>query len=79
MDGFAEFIATCVVVVAIISGMLFPIRALKHHLDVSRCDQYTETTGFETKFQDWNFFKWDCLAKTNNGRWVPIDKLREVD
>lgn len=36
MDEFASFVATCVVVVAIISGMLFPIRALKHHLDVSR-------------------------------------------
>ncbi len=55
------------------------LRAWDHNLSVKKCEQFNASTGFATKFVDWNFFNYECLVQNTSGRWIPLNQLRNVD
>lgn len=75
----AVFAGITAVVVALLALILTPIRQVGHNLDVTKCRTFHEQSGYETKFVDYNFFDWDCLARTSSGKWVSTEKLRDID
>lgn len=75
MDELIGLIATVILVVTL--GI--PARQIGHHYSVNNCRIFQDETGYETKFVDYHFFKWDCLAQTKTGKWVSKDNLREMD
>lgn len=69
-------LTTIVVAVALIVGSLsLGARFVSHHYDVKRCDRWGQETGRETRFADYHFWSWQCLTRSQDGRWVPIDKV----
>lgn len=83
IDFVIEFVlfplAFLAAVVAGTGGLVGGIRALDHHYGVSSCHSFAAQSGYETKWADYNFLYYECLAKTNNGKWVPTDSLRGVN
>jgi hypothetical protein len=65
--------------VALMAGTYLPIRQIDHNLTVSKCHTFAEASGYQTKFVDFNFFSYDCLGKTSDGRWIPTDRLHDVN
>lgn len=74
-------ITTVVIVgfVVLFSAIFFPVVALDKHYTRINCVKFAEQSGFETKFADYNFATYECLAKRTDGKWVGSDKLRESD
>lgn len=74
------FTAVCglvgIVLVVVVFGL--PIRAVRHHYGVNSCGIFAEQSGYDTKFVDYNFFQWDCLAHRDDGKWVSKDNLRDM-
>jgi hypothetical protein len=64
--------ATAALVVGIMRGFAHPI-------DASSCQSFGSASGYEVRFVDYNFFEWDCLAKTSSGKWVSATNLRGVN
>lgn len=65
-------------VVALLVVIGIPIRQITHHYDVKSCGIFAEESGYQTKFVDYNFFSWDCLARRDDGKWVSRDNLRDM-
>ena len=63
----------------LVALICLPVRQVYHHYEVKQCHQFSEQAGYTTKFVDYNFFSWDCLAQTKTGKWVGYEKLRDVD
>ena len=63
---------------ALVVTVLTPTRFIMHHYDVNSCRIFAEQSGYETKFVDYNFFEWDCLAHREDGKWVSRDSLRDM-
>lgn len=55
------------------------IRQVDHHYEKNTCDNRGRVTGFDTKFVDYNFWSYDCLAKRSDGKWVAFDKAINVN
>lgn len=51
---------------------------LTHNSSKDGCKDYAVESNFETKFVDYSYFSWDCLAKTGDGKWVPISNIQIV-
>ena len=62
----------------LIVGIALPARMVKHHYDVNSCHIFADQSGYDTKFVDYNFFQWDCLAHRDDGKWVSRDNLRDM-
>lgn len=60
-------------------GLMLGIRQADHHIEVSACRTFGQTSGYETRFVDYNFVKYECQAKTSNNKWIPSDNLRDID
>lgn len=73
------FLIGIAALVFFISGFTVIIRYIAHHFDVNSCQTFAQASGHETKFVDYNFFEWDCLVRTRNGKWVPRDSTIEVN
>lgn len=53
-------------------------RAVSHHYDAISCASFSEATGRETKFVDYNYWAWGCLTPSSDGKWISVKALREV-
>lgn len=41
------------------------------------CDVFGVISGYETKYVEYTYWNFDCLAKTENGKWLSTSSLRE--
>lgn len=78
-DDWFTVLASLFSIVLLIVVIGLPGRQIAHHLDVNNCRTFHSQTGYETKFVDYHFLKWDCMAKTQTGKWVSSDNIREID
>jgi hypothetical protein len=67
------------VIVALLLAVMLPIRQLIHHYDIADCRNFASQSGYETKFAQYTWWTWDCLAETDNGKWVSKDNLHGVN
>lgn len=80
MSDFGWFLAVVVGGMALfMGGVLLTIRYVSHHYDTVRCDQWALATNRPTKFVDYHFWSWDCLTPDENGKWIPTDRVRDID
>ncbi len=69
---------TVVALVALFLVVGMPVRYIQHHFDAKSCVVFAEQSGYDTKFVDYNFLQWDCLAHRDDGKWVSRDSLRDM-
>lgn len=43
------------------------------------CTAFQTTSGYETKYIEYTYFRFDCLAKQDNGKWISTESLRSVN
>lgn len=79
MEDLGIFVAVGLIILLLIGVPVVGITAIDKHYSRINCVKFAEASGFETKFQDYNFFSYECLAKRTDGKWVGSDKLRESD
>jgi hypothetical protein len=78
--GIAITIGCLVAAVAILVGGLLLIgRQVDHHYKQSTCPERGEVMGRPTKFVDYTFWSYDCLAQADDGTWLSVDKFRAGD
>jgi hypothetical protein len=75
--GLVAFVVVTLVVV--VGGLGIGIRQISHHYDVANCGRFGEESGREVRFVDYTFWSWDCLTPTQDGKWISIDRLRDID
>lgn len=73
-----------IVIIAILGAIFMPIYGLTYRAQKSECRAFARESGFETKFEVLVKFAglpvtWDCFARTQSGKWIPKDRLREID
>lgn len=61
----------CSVTLVIMTGV--------YYVDKSSCHSFGRESNREVRFVKFNFFEWDCLTPTANGKWISTDRLREID
>jgi hypothetical protein len=67
------------IIAVMLAVIIFGVRQVKHHIEVSTCEQFSIQSGHQTKFADYNFFSFECLVKADNNKWVPLKGLREMN
>jgi hypothetical protein len=67
--------AGAVVLTAALFAIIVPV---VRHYDHVACNAYEEQTTRNTRFVVYHILQWDCLTPSADGRWVPIDSIREV-
>ena len=60
------------------AGLILGGNALSKHFTKVNCVAFQRETGRETRYAEYNYWNFDCLAKTSDGKWLPTDRLREV-
>jgi len=72
--------------VKLLAGLLLVVcttyvgtRMVDHHYTTITCSQFAAQTGRETKMADYTFWNYDCLTRTENGKWLPASQLREIN
>lgn len=69
--------------VAITLFIMAPIMAISYYADRSRCSSWGQATNREVKFvhlvEVGVPFRWDCFTPDEGGRWIPTDRVRDID
>lgn len=79
MEEVILLIAVIIIAGTAIAGVVAVCRQVDHHYEVRKCRDFSVITGYTTKFADYNFMNYECLALSKNGKWIPYDRLREID
>jgi len=79
MEETGIFASIIVAIALFIAIPVVIIRQIDHHFGVANCPKYGQQYNRDTKFVDYNYFNYGCLARTTDGEgWLPIDQLRDV-
>lgn len=70
-------LATLLVIAGIVTAGVAIGIPVQRHFDRVACRSFAVNANRETKFVIYNFFSWDCLTPTGDGRWISTDNLRE--
>ena len=74
------FIATVLVsIIVLVLLVIILVRQIDHRLQVSSCREFSVQSGYETKFAEYNFARYECLVGVPSGKWVPIGNIRAVN
>lgn len=69
-----------VVVAALLTGGLgVAITEVTRGFDHRTCTAFGNEADREVRFVEFTYFSWDCLTPDSNGKWISIDRLRDVD
>lgn len=83
MTEFAEpaaiFGVVTIIILAVIALPVVGAIAIDRSLTEANCAKFEHASGFKTKFVDFNFVSYDCLAQRTDGKWVSTSYLRESD
>lgn len=68
-----------VLAVSAIAGLILLIativRQFDYHYTSTYCDDKLAQVSREGKFVEYNFWEYECLAKTKNGTYIPLKNL----
>lgn len=79
MDELVQVLVAGMVAALTIAGVILGVMRIERAYDRNVCLGFAAESAYETKFVDYSFFGWDCLAKAGNGKWVSADNLRAND
>lgn len=81
MDFFDDHIGLMLAALGIVclAALILGIRGIGHHYDNKTCHRFGDESGREVRFVDYSFWTWDCLTPTSDGKWISIDRLRDID
>ena len=71
VSGVALFIAT------LIGGVIVGSTAYSKQQDRIACRVFSEQSSRETRFVIYNYWKWDCLTPSGDGKWISTTALRQ--
>ncbi len=63
--------------IVIIGGVVLGARTVTKHYDHISCTQFGEQSNRKVRFVTYNFWNWDCLTPTADGKWISTKNLRE--
>jgi hypothetical protein len=66
------------VFIVLLGSIFTGANAVTKHFTKVNCVAFSRETGRETRYAEYTYWSFDCLAKTNDGKWLPKDQLREV-
>jgi hypothetical protein len=69
------FAVALVTFLAVVLGIL----RYSHHLDAQKCPKMGEVANRPVRFVDYNFWEWDCLVQSTNGKWISIDDVNKTE
>lgn len=72
------WITTLSIIAAAIVLIVLVVNGVSKHVEHSKCNQFPEFTGRPTKFVEYNYFNFSCMTQTQDGKWIDIEKLREI-
>lgn len=52
--------------------------AVSYQVDKSRCSEWSQITNRETRFEKTTALTWDCFTPDDEGRWLPINQVRDI-
>lgn len=79
MKEILTFIALITIgLVVLVAAVALPTNFISVHYDKKNCYAFGQTTGREVKFERYNYWTWSCQAKTNDGKYLPKEQLREI-
>ncbi len=75
MDELCKVIAIVVGIVVIFTVGLTSMGA---SIDSGSCQQFGVNSNRETRFVRYNYFSWDCLTPSKDGKWISAYNLRDI-
>ena len=62
-----------------LAAIIVPINLLASHYDRIACQQFATNANRETKFVRYNFWQWECLTPSPDGKWIPTSALTQIE
>lgn len=62
-------------IAALFGLIMLTVRQVNYHYSSTYCQQKLHQVDREGKFVQYNFWEYDCLAKTTNGTYIPLENL----
>ena len=79
MDSIFGFIASVVIGAVVLTfGLAAGVTVIDKHYTKINCAAFERETGRNTRYAEYNWWSYDCLAETTDGKWLPTDNLREI-
>lgn len=71
-------VGVSIFLVVVLGVPLLVGNAVSKHFTMSNCEGFARETQRETRYAEYNYWNYECLAKTTDGKWLPSDQLREL-
>jgi hypothetical protein len=78
MDFVGIIAGIFIAVVLFVGGIATVATTISKHYAEINCEQFGEQTNREVRFVKYNFWNWDCLTPSDDGKWISTDSLREI-
>ena len=78
--AFTTFVGVIVVAITVfVGGIGVVVTEVSRGFDHRTCTSFGREAEREVRFVEFTYFSWDCLTPDSNGKWISIDRLRDVD
>lgn len=71
------------VILAILAAILIPVMTVAYYGERSSCSTWGDATGRDTKFvhliEVGVPLTWDCFTPDEGGKWIPTNRVRDID
>lgn len=64
-------------VILLVGGIVLVGSRVSKHYDRIACTSFGEQSSRQVRFVTYNFWAWDCLTPTADGKWISTANLRE--
>lgn len=58
--------------------LVFGVNLLCKTVDRNVCTNFSMASERDVKFAEYNYFMWDCLTPSSDGKWISATLLREI-
>ena len=65
-------------ILLLFAAIYITARQVDHHYSYKTCISFGRQSNYTVKWADYNFWTYDCLAQTSNGKWISTDNLQNV-
>lgn len=73
--GMTTGLSFILIILLILNALILGIRQLDYHYSSTYCMPKLKQIHREGKFVQYNFWEYDCLVKTSDGTYIPLDNL----
>lgn len=65
--------------VVLVLSILFLVNHVTYDNTRTNCPKYATARNITTKFVKYNYWQFDCLQKTPNNTWIPVENNVETN